>query len=167
MSNNSGDNSGFNIDDLVKKIDAKIAEIEAEEKRQKELEEKEKNNTISKEENDTKNIQVPDAKVEEETDAKNKNDVLPESKTDEIDTKINTPEPTEKPTKTIDDFLDSMNKIKAEQENNKSLEETKEILKPVTNEKPKDIIIHEDKIPKKEIDITDDAFFDDFFDDED
>ena len=73
----------------------------------------------------------------------------------------------EKPPRTIDDFLDSMNKIKAEQENNNSLENTIEITKPIIDDKPKDIVIHEDKIPKKEIDITDDAFFDDFFDDED
>lgn len=44
-------NSGFNVDDLVKKIDAKIAQIEAEEKRKKE----EESNAIKK---------VQDAKVE-------------------------------------------------------------------------------------------------------
>ena len=37
------DDLGFDVDELVKKIDAKIAELEAEEKRNKELEEAEKN----------------------------------------------------------------------------------------------------------------------------
>lgn len=38
--NNASDEGGFNIDDLVKKIDAKIAEIEKEEEQTKEVEEK-------------------------------------------------------------------------------------------------------------------------------
>ena len=40
------DDLGFDVDELVRKIDAKIAELEAEEKRNKELEEKEKNNNV-------------------------------------------------------------------------------------------------------------------------
>jgi len=38
----SGNDEGFNVDDLVKRIDAKIAELEEEEKREKEVEEKKK-----------------------------------------------------------------------------------------------------------------------------
>ena len=39
--NNNSDDGGFNIDDLVKKIDAKIAEIEKEEEETKKLNENE------------------------------------------------------------------------------------------------------------------------------
>ena len=162
-SNNTKDNSEFNIDDLVKKIDAKIAEIEAEEKRQKELEEKQKDKDI-KEEIPTKDTKVSNANIEEN---RSNNQILDEIKSTDINNQINVSEPFEKPKKTVDDFLDSMNKLKEEKEINKSLEDTKELTKQVVEDKPKDIIIHQDKIPKKEIDITDDAFFDDFFDDED
>ena len=56
-----------------------------------------------------------------------------------------------------------MNKIKEEKEKQKEVTEIKEpIIKPET---PKDVIIHEEINKKKEIDITDDQFFDDFFDD--
>ena len=50
--NNGSDDSGFNVDDLVKRIDAKIAELEEEEKKEKEnqtkvqQEEKEVSNNI-------------------------------------------------------------------------------------------------------------------------
>ena len=37
---NSSSDSGFNVDDLVKRIDAKIAELEEEEKREKEAQAK-------------------------------------------------------------------------------------------------------------------------------
>ncbi len=156
-------NSEFNIDDLVKKIDAKIAEIEAEEKRQKELDEKNKDKASIKEETNEKDIKISDAKIDSEI-----NKHLSTNDTElEDSNKLAVSEQIEKPKKTIDDFLDSMNKIKAEQEINSSLEDTKELVKPVVDEKPKDIIIHQEKIPKKEIEMTDDAFFDDFFDDED
>ena len=152
----SGNSGGFNIDELVKKIDAKIAEIEEEEKRQKEQTEKEekKNNNEDKISDITSsNKEVADAKVVEESD--NNKDKTKETKVDES------------PKKTVDDFLDSMNKIKTEQEELKKLEDNRIIPEQTTTDNKKDIIIHENKIPKKEIDITDDAFFDDFFDDED
>ena len=38
----SNNNGGFNVDDLVKRIDAKIAELEEEERREKEAQEKQK-----------------------------------------------------------------------------------------------------------------------------
>ena len=47
--NDSSDSTSFNVDDLVKKIDAKIAELEEEEKREKELEENKHNNVIEAE----------------------------------------------------------------------------------------------------------------------
>lgn len=139
-------NSGFNVDDLVRKIDAKIAEIEAEEKRQKELEEKEKQEKPL----------VNEAKVEEKT---------------------------ELPKPSIDDYLKRMNETTAKKQEEKPVvfeqpkikeeqpmppkttitdtEPSKD--KPVVNDNK---FIREDKIQKREVDITDDQFFDDFFDDE-
>ena len=52
----NSDDLGFDVDELVKKIDAKIAELEAEEKRAKEEEKKEENSNIEK--LDT-NIELP------------------------------------------------------------------------------------------------------------
>ena len=43
MNNGQSSDNGFNVDDLVKRIDAKIAELEEEEKREKEQEEKQNN----------------------------------------------------------------------------------------------------------------------------
>ena len=103
-------NGGLNVDDLIKKIDAKIAEIEEEEKRQQELEKKKPVEEIKP------------AVIEEE---------IPE----------------------IDD------KIPEVKEELPPIEEKIEERK--IEEKP---IIHEDKIPPKD-DISDDQFFDDFFDD--
>ena len=140
-------NPGFNVDDLVRKIDAKIAEIEAEEKRQKELEEKAKQ--------EQPKAVVEEAKVEEKK---------------------------EVPKPSIDDYLQRMNETTAKKQEEKIAEAPKDIEhtndtyaknnvpiveKPV--EKPtitENKIIHEDKIQKREVDITDDQFFDDFFDDE-
>lgn len=101
----------FNVDDIIRKIDAKLAEIDAEEKRAKE------------------------AASSKETSPMNK--------------------------PSIDDYLQKMNQTTAHQ------------AKPVPDVKPKPTeptfsskIVHEEKIPKREVDITDDQFFDDFFDDE-
>ena len=99
-------NGGLNVDDLIKKIDAKIAEIEEEEKKQKMAE---------------SNKPQPDVPVEK----------TPVEKAPVIENveKKEVPLP-EKPIE-------------------------------IPEEKP---IIHEDKIPDKK-DISDDQFFDDFFDD--
>lgn len=160
----SGGNGGFNIDELVKKIDAKIAEIEEEEKRQKEQEEKQQDKSYDNDkqapsDDINKSKDIPDAKLVEEPDK--------DRKDENIVDKIQEPKLDTTPKKTVDDFLDSMNKIKTEQENKNNLEDTGRVLQQPVVDNKKDIIVHEDKIPKKEIDITDDAFFDDFFDDED
>ena len=100
-----GKPSGLNVDDLIKKIDAKIAEIEAEEKRQQ---------------------QEKPAPVKEEV-----KETIVEEKKPEIKEEI-----------------------------------VKEAEKPVPKHEVKEEkpIIHEDNIPLKD-DISDDQFFDDFFDD--
>ena len=113
---------GLNVDDLIKKIDAKIAEIEAEEKKEAEK-------------------------------ARTMVDSKPTERIEEAPLK---PLPDTKPTL-----------ITPEKE------EVKEVVEPVKEEikeevsKAKenaDVIIHEDKIPDDN-DISDDQFFDDFFDD--
>ena len=107
---------GLNVEDIIKKIDAKIAEIEEEEKRQKEQEAKE-----------------------------NKEDVKPTvQKVEPVEEK--------KPETKIDELL-----AKPEIAKEPVVVETK------VEEKP---IVHEENIPeKKENNISDDQFFDDFFDD--
>lgn len=141
-------NPGFNIDELVKKIDAKIAEIEAEEKRQKETEEK----SVQKQ----PGVIIDEAKTEEKKEVS-------------------------KPS--IDDYLQRMNETTARKQEEKpmiveqeKIENTNQtyaknnvpiIEKPAVGQSvSENKIIHEDKIQKREVDITDDQFFDDFFDDE-
>ena len=111
---------GLNVDDLIKKIDAKIAEIEAEEKRQQELEKETKS--------ESKEPEVKEAVVEEEK-IESKQEKKVEEKKEEII------------------------------EEEKTLPEKEEVISK--EEKP---IIHEDNIPPK-MEISDDQFFDDFFDD--
>ncbi len=126
--------SGFNVDDLIKKIDAKIAELEEEEKLEAEKAKKEQ-------------------QAKEET---KKAEPAPLPKT----------EPEKKPPLSIDEFLSQMNQAKAEKE--KQVEDAKEEVekKVIKEEMPSNKEILDDKINKREVDITDDQFFDDFFDDE-
>ena len=112
--------SGLNVDDLIKKIDAKIAEIEEEEKKQKAEEEK----------------------------SKPKDQPITIEDEDELDK--------------LDDDFDEVEdeKDKLDDKEDASDEESK----PDLLGSPSKPIIHEDNIPPKE-DISDDQFFDDFFDD--
>jgi len=139
----SGGNSGFSVDDLVKKIDAKIAEIEAEEKRQQE--EAKKEVKASEKTPLPEKKEVVDAKVEEVSKHKEeqaKNSML-----------------------TIDELLkqEPLGKVKDTEEDKENKEEIP--TKKEKEEKKEKPVIHEEKIPAKEIDVTDDQFFDDFFDD--
>ena len=136
-------NSGFNVDDLVKKIDAKIAEIEAEEKRQQELEQKQakEESILPKEEP----IEIKEDKKEEI-----KEEVVSKKSPQLSIEDLLRQEPLGKTKPIIEGVIED--KIP-------NIVEEKEIK---VEEKP---IIHEDKIPPKEIDVTDDQFFDDFFED--
>jgi len=146
---------GLNVDDLIKKIDAKIAEIEAEEKRQKETNQ------------DT--TPLPVQKVVEET---KKEEPISIEKSE-----------IEKKPFTIDDLIKvSDNKpvveTKVEEKNipnhiqpvntppvDKVIEATKPIVENKIEEEKK-TTIHEEKLPvTNNNDISDDQFFDDFFDD--
>lgn len=153
-------NAGLNVDDIIKKIDAKIAEIEQEEKKQQ------ANMNTSK---PNENKSVP---VSKENTISNQ----PEKKESPIDNKkildgvvsssiLEKPELKsieEKKNLTIDDLLQSKtttaNVVEAKVENKvPSISE----LPKKEEKKP---IIHEDKLPTTEP-ISDDQFFDDFFDD--
>ena len=139
-SNEGRGNGGLNVDDLIKKIDAKIAEIEEEEKREKEKEQASK-----------KPVVIPN-EVEEA-----KEEVKPA-----VVPTIEAPEnKTEVPTQKEKDAL--LDKLLASPSTRK-VEEPVKISEEIKEEKP---IIHEDKVPEapKASTISDDEFFDDFFDD--
>ena len=151
-------NPGINVDDIVKRIDAKIAEIEAEEKRQKEMADKAaapkeevapkldpptpKEEVVPKPEPPTPRPEVVEAKVEPVT---KEDDFVPPPIAEAILREK------EEQGKSIQDLLSKID------QNVKKQDET-----PTPVNKP---IINEEKIPEKEIAITDDQFFDDFFDD--
>lgn len=144
-SNNDG---GFNVDELIKKIDQKIAELDAEEKRQKEEMEKAK-----KQEERTK--EIPTTIIEKTSSLK------------EVPVK----EEKSVPKPSIDDYLSKMNETKAQAKpisKPEKIEEVQEekMVEAKFEEIPKTVVVQDDKIQKQEVDITDDQFFDDFFDDE-
>lgn len=150
--------SGFNVDELVRKIDAKIAEIEKEEKLKKEKQEKQEIGKIRGKEADSntssqgKSI-VSKAKpsIDDFLGLTSTNIKKPEVKKEISDNRNNTLSkvPTDKNSNNVNDA---------------KIESVKENI-PSSIQKP---IINTENIPsKREIDITDDEFFDDFFDDED
>ena len=137
----SAPNDEVDIDDLVKKIDAKIAELEKEEQ-----EEKEK---IAKEQEEKKNQEAIDRKNQEKLEK-------------EVSDKINANPTNFKPLKEIDDSeKEVVGKPIGELSNDnisRRPKSTKDFSKP------------KETIPKKESQeeqVTDDQFFDDFFGDED
>ena len=133
---------GFNVDDLVKRIDAKIAELEEEERIEKEKQEKEKNKTISTTiENSTDDVEI----------VKPREEIIPDKIND-----INILNDEEDKRKTID--MSNVQEV---------IPVNKEEKKEVTDEN-KTINISElsnaNKAKVEEDD--DDNFFDDFFSDE-
>lgn len=130
---NSNNNSSFNVDDIIKKIDAKIAEIEEEEKRQ--------------ENNANKDTTITSDNIKTNTDK-------PPIK----DTNISTIDLLKTNNSQNNIIADTINKnITAELP-----KITENEIKPAAEPNP---IIHEDKIKPKTDIISDDQFFDDFFDD--
>ena len=228
-------NSGFNVDDLVKKIDAKIAEIEAEEKRQKEqlaAQEPESgaaspSNTVASTTDVAKEEKKEVPKTQEDTSSSSPleeptNNVPSQPSSSTIEPSVTQEAPTIKedlpeppafdvPSKqeeiitpqqeanamSIEDLLNPKRAVSTTPKNNiqdvddfiKQFQDApkphlghqptpEEIIEPTTSFKEpqrpettsnatskENPIIHQDKIPEKEIDVTDDQFFDDFFDD--
>ena len=129
---NMVNNGGLNVDDIIKKIDAKIAEIEKEEQQKQQQ-------PITAIEESKPNIELK-AEIKEEKEA----------------------EPIIKEKLTIDDLLKpSSNQIPSKEVTAENTAQAEEMV-PINEPKP---IIHEEKVPPKDNNISDDQFFDDFFDD--
>ncbi len=135
-----GESSGINVDDIIKKIDAKIAEIEAEEKKQ------------------TLEQNTPVETIEEEPPVKEESSKVVPSTLEQMDLKSVEP----KRNLTIDDLLKSSQPKNEESVKDVNMEDIPILQQEESSEKP---IVYEENIPSKESSISDDQFFDDFFDD--
>ena len=133
---------GFNVDDLVKRIDAKIAELEEEERIEKEKQEKEKNKTIpTTTKNSTDDVEI----------VKPREEIIP----DKINN-INILNDEEDKRKTID--MSNVQEV---------IPANKEEKKEVTDENKTINISELSNTNKAKVeDDDDDNFFDDFFSDE-
>ena len=141
---------GLNVDDLIKKIDAKIAEIEAEEKREAEKSRTKVDNKPEEKPTEIKSEVLPETKPVNIVPTKEDiNEVVKE----EIKPVYN--EVKSKPS--MEELLRPVSPVK---------EEINEVKQEISkNSEDKDsVIIHEDKVPENN-EISDDQFFDDFFDD--
>lgn len=156
----SNSNAGLNVDDIIKKIDAKIAEIEKEEKQQQ------ANMNIPK---PGENQSVPISKENIVSNQPEKKESLMDNKKipDEFVSSSDVKKPElksmeEKKNLTIDDLLRSKttttNVVEAK------VEDKVPSISELPKKEEKKPIIHEDKLPTSEP-ISDDQFFDDFFDD--
>ena len=133
---------GFNVDDLVARIDAKIAELEEEERKEKEAQEKKKKEIKEKQSSDIKNESISN-----NSEFENKIKPLVEEKI--VESEILNETPIEE-TKQIKEFIDN--------KDNEFIDNKIEIVNKVEEKSIDD---------EFEEDITDDQFFDDFFYDED
>ena len=139
----------FDVDALVRKIDAKIAELEEEERREKEQQEKKEN---------IKQEQPIEKEKEEPKEEKSIEDISPIPSSPE-------------------DFKQKISDIVADQEKDEKVEESKvqekieeetfEKLQEEHKEEPNDDVKVNDDIIIEDHEEHDDNFFDDFFDDDD
>ena len=143
---------GLNVDDLIKKIDAKIAEIEAEEKKEAEKARTMVDSKPEEKVEEAKTAVIPDVKPIEMVSEK-KEEV---KETNEIIENVEPVREKVKPSPSVDKLLSTPNKVEE-----KPVVDAKVSSK---HEAKDSIIIHEDKVPKDN-EISDDQFFDDFFDD--
>ena len=144
--NNSPSNGGFNVDDIVKKIDAKIAELEEEERLEKEQAEKNK---------------AVENKIEETVIDNKESSIVPEEKS--IDVKpqemVEIIPPAEIKSEVITEEKPVVDvKIETEEKQTNMVEKPK-VVENIPDIKIKQEVIN--KEPNKLI--TDDQFFDDFF----
>lgn len=136
----------FDVDALVRKIDAKIAELEEEERR-----EKENNKNIE-------NKEVKEAKIEETSKEESKQQSDFKKRISDIVADQDEEEKIINDSENNNDLVSEVNKKLEETEQEKQLEKHKE--------EPEDIKINNDIIIEDNDD-SDDNFFDDFFDDDD
>ena len=140
---------GFDVDEMVRRIDAKIAELEAEEKAEEEKR-KQSVKVDSKEEvkKQEKPVQVSDELITPNTFF----DFIVPTESGKKENTQTKPTTKKAPTTSI---IDNVEEVKEEKKEIK-----KEEKKEVKQEEFPDVII-------KDTDVTDDQFFDDFFSDED
>ena len=143
-------NNDFDVDALVKKIDAKIAELEEEERREKEKENKQIDKPIEEKQEE------PQKEVEKETPVDNK--TLEERISDIVADQDDEVDLTEEKENIVSDATVTEVEEHPEEKQEEPQEEPKEQDEDVNINK--DIIIEEH-------DEVDDNFFDDFFDDDD
>ena len=158
----SPDEGGFNVDDLVKRIDAKIAELEEEERREKEEEEK-RNKIIDAKVEEPKETMAPvtEAKVIEEN--KEPEEEIPEPViiNDEEENKMT-------PSQTIPTTSGPITEVQVEQPKSVPPTEPEPVTQPRIVIPPKTVPVAQSQ-PANNLynDNTDeDNFFDDFFSDE-
>lgn len=150
---------GFNMDDLVKRIDAKIAELEEEEKREKE--------ELAKKQSESKKTEVTnDTKVEVPIKLENKPveaDLPKEEIIEPVVEKI-TEQPVEKAEKVVEEPV-VQEKITEQPEIETPIQEPAEEVTYIDNNDEQASEVSDDYDEDYD-DITDDQFFDDFFADE-
>ena len=138
---------GFDVDEMVRRIDAKIAELEAEEKAE---EEKKKQATKIDSKEEIKKEEKPVEISDELTTPNTFFDFIVPTESGKKEAKQTKPTPKKAPTTTIIDKVEEeAKKVEVKEENKEEKQE----------EKFSDVVI-------KDVDVTDDQFFDDFFADE-
>lgn len=147
MPNNTSTGAGLNVDDIIKKIDAKIAEIEQEEKQQKEK--------ASEPKQPTEPISEPQPKP-------STIDINPKNEQKSVEERKISIDDLLKPKSTNTEITNISSKETPVTEPSKSPSNEMVSLEQPSVKEP---IIHEEKMPPKNDNISDDQFFDDFFDD--
>ncbi len=147
MPNNTSTGAGLNVDDIIKKIDAKIAEIEQEEKQQKEK--------ASEPKQAIEPISEPQPKP-------STIDINPKNEQKSVEERKISIDDLLKPKSTNTEITNISSKETPVTEPSKSPSNEMVSLEQPSVKEP---IIHEEKMPPKNDNISDDQFFDDFFDD--
>ena len=155
--------SKIDMNDIVKRIDAKIAELEEEERLEKEklAKEKAQNNTTKEDEKpELKETLEPETVVNDSIESANtkadviENEVMPDEITDDITDNHNDAKSDEIEDDIIDNQNDNNSDNMINNEENKNEEDKKKVS------------YNDDDIYEDDEEITDDQFFDDFFADD-
>ena len=174
---------GFDVDEMVRRIDAKIAELEAEEKAEEEAKKKQESGQATVEKKEEKVEETPSSKPEpvfEEEVPTEIPETLPkkEEKEETVSEKQTSSDELTTPN-TFFDFIvpteSGKRERKEEKPNNKKKPTESIIVDDVEKEEP--LPQREEKVVKEEkkelpnvvinnVEVTDDQFFDDFFEDE-
>lgn len=157
-----------NVDEILKKIDAKIAEIEEEERQEKAKEASRQNTKIENQE-----VSIDHDKVESISSEKKSSNAIPikvEMTKEKTDIDKNKDFDVDRLLKRIDEKIAELDEEKAVEESKKVIEDKKETSIP-TKEKENMVVKKTEAKKLEEIEetdnyVTDDQFFDDFFSDD-